>query len=225
MPATTTRPARVLVVDDHPIVRHGIAELISMEADLEVCGLADEAYEALQVVETERPDVSVIDISIKGSLNGIELIKMARSVQPDFTALVLSIHQEAIYAERALRAGAKGYLMKDEATGNVVQAIRDVLNGQVHVSKRVAMSVLRSLSNDRAVAAETPVARLSDREFEVFQLIGAGYAPRHIAEELHVSVRTVETHRERIKIKLHLEDAAALTRYAVNWKQGLAEES
>lgn len=216
---TVPTPARVLVVDDHPIVRHGIVELLSLEEDLHVCGTAEDAYEALRLINEEMPDIAVVDITIKGSINGIELIKMARAEHPDFSALVLSIHQETIYAERALRAGAKGYLMKQEAIANVVEALREILEGRIYVSDDVAMRVLRNLTRDKLGDGSGPVERLSDREFEVFQLIGGGFAPRHIAEELHMSVRTVETHRERIKNKLNVDNAAELTRYAVSWTQ------
>lgn len=213
---------RVFVVDDHPIVRQGLALLINREADLIVCGEAEEAQTALEAIAAQRPDILIVDISLNGP-DGIELVKLLRARSATLPVLVLSMHDELTYAERALRAGANGYIMKQEATERVLIAIRRILKGDVYLSDRAASRVLQQYVRG-ATAQHSSVSDLSDRELEVFRLIGGGHGTRQIAEELHLSVKTVETHQAHIKEKLSLRTARELVQYAVEWslteKQG-----
>ena len=217
-PTARSPRKKIFVVDDHPIVRQGLAKLLSDEADLVVCGEAENAREGLQAIVKLKPDLAIVDISLSGK-TGLELIKDIRVQYPQLPVLVMSMHDEQIYAERALRAGARGYIMKQEGGKILVQAIRQVLSGQVYVSQKIAATVLDRLSSGRAKLARSPVENLSEREFEVFQLIGQGMGTRQIAEQLHVSVKTVEVHRLHIKEKLHLKDGPALMRYAMSWEE------
>lgn len=206
---------RVLIVDDHPIVRQGIAQLINQEPDLTTCCEAGSAQEALDLMTKDTPDILLVDISLDG-VSGIELVKMLKSRHPKTPALVISMHDESLYAERALRAGARGYIMKQEATEKVLTAIRQVLQGNIYLSERMQGKILqRVLSGDDS--GLSPIDLLSDRELEVFRLIGHGFATSDIARELNRSVKTVETHRAHLKDKLNLKNAAELTRYAVQW--------
>jgi len=206
----------VLIVDDHPIVRQGLAQLINQEADLHVCGQAEDSHQALQAIRTLAPDMVVVDISLKDT-SGIELIKDIKVQYPSLPVLTLSMHDEGIYAERAMRAGAKGYIMKQEATEKVVTAIRRVLAGDVYVSEGMAAKMVGKLIAGPSEVGGSPVDRLSDRELEVFRLIGAGYGTREMAEKLHLSVKTIETYRAHIKEKLDLLDANELLRTAITW--------
>ena len=206
---------RVLIVDDHPIVRQGIAQLINQETDLTTCCEAGSAQEALDIMERCSADILLVDISLDG-VSGIELVKMLKSRHPKTPALVISMHDESLYAERALRAGARGYIMKQEATEKVLTAIRQVIRGDIYLSERMQAKILqRVLSGDDS--GLSPIDLLSDRELEVFRLIGHGFATGDIARELNRSVKTVETHRAHLKDKLSLKNAAELTRYAVQW--------
>jgi DNA-binding NarL/FixJ family response regulator len=221
--STTTRspndpPAKrqVLLVDDHPIVRHGLALLINREPDLMVCGEAEEAQSATQAIVSLRPDLVILDISLGGP-DGLELLKQIRARDADLPVLVLSMHDETIYAERVLRAGANGYIMKQEATDRVLTAIRRILEGQVYVPDRVASRLLRQYARTSTVSARSPLAALSDRELEVFRLIGEGRSTRQIAEILHVSVKTVESYQAHIKEKLELRNARELQHHAIEW--------
>jgi DNA-binding NarL/FixJ family response regulator len=206
----------VLIVDDHPIVRQGLAQLINQESDLHVCGQAEDGHEALQGIRTLDPDMVVVDISLKDT-SGIELIKDIKVQYPNLPVLTLSMHDEGIYAERAMRAGARGYIMKQEATEKVVTAIRRVLAGEVYVSEGMAAKMVGKLIAGPSEVGGSPVDRLSDRELEVFRLIGAGYGTREMAEKLHLSVKTIETYRAHIKEKLDLVDANELLRTAITW--------
>ncbi len=210
--------ARILIVDDHPIVRSGLVMLINQEPDLVVCCEAEDPAQALKVVETAHPDLALVDLSLKGR-DGIELIKDLRQRMPQLPILVLSMLDEKFYAERALRAGARGYVMKHEATTKLLTAIRRVLGGEVCVSDTVVTGLLNKLSDKSAGhhAAEDPVVSLSDRELTVFQMIGQGITTGRIASQLHISPKTVETYRMHIKEKLNLETAADLIQYAVKW--------
>lgn len=209
------RKKRVMIVDDHPIVRQGIAQLINQEVDLTVCCEAATAQEALDLMKNDEPDIMLVDISLDG-VSGIELVKMLKNLHPKTPALVISMHDESLYAERALRAGARGYIMKQEATEKMLTAIRQVLNGDIYLSERIQGKILqRVLSGDEG--ALSPIDLLSDRELEVFRLIGHGFATGDIAKELNRSIKTVETHRAHLKDKLSLKNAAELTRYAVQW--------
>jgi DNA-binding NarL/FixJ family response regulator len=205
---------RVLIVDDHPIVRQGLAQLIAQENELEVCGEADDAATALDAVRDLDPDVAVLDLMLKGS-NGVELIREMKSRCPSVRILVVSMHDEAIYAERALKAGAHGYIMKQRATNEVLQALRKVLAGEVYVSNEVMGRILRRMVGGSGPG--TGIDRLSDRELEVFQWIGQGLSVNEIADKLKVSPKTVETYRSHIKEKLGLSSASDVLRIAVAW--------
>jgi len=207
----------VLIVDDHPIVRQGITLMIEQEPDLEVCGEAEEARAALALIQSARPAVVLLDISLPGP-DGFELLKAIRGADPSLPVLVLSMHDESTYAERALRAGANGYIMKQEATENVLVALRRVLRGEMYVSERVSSMMLRQIATGSPRAAEAPIARLSDRELEVFRLIGEGHGTRRIAEELFLSIKTVESYQAHIKEKLGLQSSRDLVQRAIEWK-------
>ncbi len=214
----------VLIVDDHPIVRQGLAQLINQEKDLEVCGQAEDAHEAMQAIRQLNPDMVIVDISLKDT-SGMELIKDLKIQHPDLPVLTLSMHDEAVYGERALRAGARGYVMKQEATGKVVTAIRRVLAGEVYVSEGMAAKMVSKLVGGGARTASSPADSLSDRELEVFRMIGEGFGTREMAEKLHLSIKTVETYRAHIKDKLGLQDANELLRTAIQWvNAGLERE-
>jgi len=208
----------ILIVDDHPIVRHGLMQLIDQESDLHVCAEAESAQTALDAIDKHKPDIALVDLSIKGS-NGIELIKSIKA-HHNVPVLVVSIHDEALYAERALRAGAKGYIMKQEATEKMLTAIRRVLSGEIYLSDKMGERLLQKYINGRETENfASPVSRLSDRELEVFRLIGQGRGTRQIAEELTLSIKTVESHRAHIKQKLKLKNAVELVHHAVQWVQ------
>lgn len=211
-------PKRVLLVEDHPIMRSGLNQLIAEEPDLTVCGEAEDAHGALEAIEKMKPDIALVDISLKES-NGIELIKDIKIRWPKLAVLVLSMHDESFYAERALRAGARGYVCKSEVSTTVIQGIRRVLNGDVYISDRIGSKMLRNLVSSGADTGVYPIDKLSDREFEVFELIGQGLQTREVADKLHLSVKTIEAHREHIKRKLNLDSANAVLRYAVQWVQ------
>lgn len=211
------RKHRVFVVDDHPIVRQGLALLIDREPDMVVCGSAEEAQSALEAIATSRPDILVLDISLPGP-DGIELLKTIRSTDPGLPILVLSMHDESVYAERALRAGASGYIMKQEATENVLVALRRILRRELYVSDRIANKMLQQMVSGSLKASQAPLARLTDRELEVFRLIGGGHGTREIAEELHLSVKTVESYQAHIKEKLSLQSARDLVQRAIEWR-------
>ncbi len=208
--------AKVLIVDDHPILREGISQLINQEEDLTVCGSVEDAYQGLDAIEKLKPSVVIVDISLKG-MNGIELIKNIKTRYVKLPILVLSMHDESLYAERVLRAGARGYIMKQEATGKVLIAIRKVLKGEIYVSEKIAARMLEKCVDGGSEKGTSPLDLLSDRELEVFQLIGKGCGTRQIAKELHLSIKTVETYREHIKQKMKLENATELVRHAVQW--------
>jgi DNA-binding NarL/FixJ family response regulator len=210
---TAEAVARVLIVDDHPIVRQGLAQLISQENDLEVCGEAGDATGAVEAVQELSPDVAIVDVMLKGT-SGIELIKELRTENRDLRILVISMHDEAVYAERALRAGAHGYIMKQEATHEVLTALRKVLRGDVYVSEEMVGRILRRMVGGSGAGG---IEQLSDRELEVFQWIGRGLSVNDIAEKLKVSPKTVETYRAHIKEKLGLTSAADVLRVAVSW--------
>jgi DNA-binding NarL/FixJ family response regulator len=209
--------ARVLLVDDHPILRKGLAQMINMEQDLTVCGEAEEAGKAFELVGTLQPDVAVVDISLKTG-NGIELVKNVKARYPELPILVLSMHDESLYAERALRAGSLGYIMKEEATEQVLVAIHRVLKGEIFLSEKMKSRMLQQLTTGgRNKVVVSPIENLTDRELEVFRLIGEGRSTRQIAGELHLSVRTVEAYREYIKSKLNLRNATELVQHAFHW--------
>jgi DNA-binding NarL/FixJ family response regulator len=209
---------RVLIVDDHPMMRQGLAQLIDNELDLKVVAEADTGGQGLDIVVAQKLDLAVLDISLPDR-NGLELIKDIRSLKPELPILIVSMHDEALYAERVLRAGARGYIMKQEGGKKLLQAIRQVLTGQIYVSEKMSARILETFSGRKPEASASPVARLSDREFEVFQLIGQGKGTKEIAQHLNLSVKTVEVHRAKIKEKLSLLSATDLVRYAVRWAE------
>jgi DNA-binding NarL/FixJ family response regulator len=206
----------VFVVDDHPIVRQGLALLINQETDLTVCGEAEEMYSALSAIQAVRPDILIVDISLNGP-DGLELLKNIRLGAPRLPVLILSMHDESIYAERALRAGANGYIMKQEATEKVLVALRRILSGEIYVSDRIANSMLRHYVRGVNPSEHSSISDLTDRELEVFRLIGEGHGTRQIAETLHLSVKTVESYQAHIKEKLSLRSARELVQHAVQW--------
>lgn len=206
---------RVLLVDDHPLVRQGLAQIIDQESDLLVCGQAKDSREALRMAAAQKPDLAVVDLTL-GDENGLELVKAFKAAYRDMPVLVLSMHDESLYAERALRVGASGYIMKHEAASNVLAAARKVLGGAVYVSPAVAARVLGKMSD---TVVQSPLESLSDRELEVLRWVGQGFGTRQIAEKLGLSIKTIEAHRENIKRKLHIKRAPELVRYAVEWVQ------
>jgi DNA-binding NarL/FixJ family response regulator len=218
-PVSDNPQARILLVDDHPILLRGLSQLINQEVDMIVCGETADAESALQAIGALMPNLVIVDISLKGT-NGLELIKSAASRPPELPMLVLSMHNELLYAERALRAGASGYIMKEEVTDKLVFAIRRVLNGEIYLSERMSTNLLSQLVRRPTDKSYASLERLSDRELEIFQLIGQGSGTRQIADALHLSIKTVETHRKRIKEKLNLKNAAELVWHAVNWGAG-----
>ena len=217
--AASQTPTRILVVDDHPAMRHGLVQLIASEPDLEICGEAEDRQTMLEAIGRASPDLVVLDIALTDrSCSGLDLIADIRMQLGAVPILVYSMHDEALYAERALRAGARGYLMKQEPVRDVVAAIRIILEGGVYVSETISKSLLRQhVGQKPRIEATNPAACLTDREFEVFRLVGQGLQPREIAEALARSVKTVESHRLNIRRKLGLDSAAALTRYAIEW--------
>ena len=215
-PALLPKPARVFVVDDHPLVRDSLVTLISRQPDLIVCGQAGDSAAAFAAMMRERVDVAVVDISLPGE-SGLELIKKLQALTPVPRILVLSMHDEAFYAERALRAGAMGYVMKHETTDKVLVAIRHILQGHHYVSSDLAAEFARKYVGGRSAGDSSLVGRLSDRELDVFRLIGLGYETKRIAQDLHISMKTVQAHAASIKDKLGLANANELIREAVRW--------
>jgi DNA-binding NarL/FixJ family response regulator len=208
--------ARVLIVDDHPVVRVGYVELINHQAGLSVCGEAADAEEAIQQIQATHPDLVVIDISLKGS-NGLDLIRQIKARWPELKTLVVSAHDESLFAERGLRAGAKGYVSKEATTDRLIEAIRRVLRGEVYLSGTAASRVMQRAVTAKSRMREAPIETLSDRELQVFQLIGQGCTTREIAQRIEISPKTVENYRENIKKKLDLRNSAELVRHAVQF--------
>ena len=215
-PSRQTRIHKVLLVDDHPIVRHGLTQLIEQAPNLEVCGEAASSAEALQLLRETDPDVVVIDISLGGG-NGLELIKQIKAQGSDARMLVSSMHDELLYAERSLRAGAMGYINKIEGTERIIEAIEQILTGRIFLSGPMTERVLQRMMRNEPEPGASPIDALSDRELEVFEMVGHGQTTRQIAKKLHLSPKTIETHREHIKAKLHLQNNNEMVRQAVQW--------
>lgn len=213
---------RIFIVDDHPIFRQGLAQLINQESDLCVCGEADDYQGALRAVAELNPDMVIVDITLK-DMSGIDLIKEVRKLNRGIIMLVISMHDESLYAERALRAGARGYVMKQEASESIVQAIRQVCIGGIYVSPRMTEQMLSRFVEGPLDAVESPLKALTDREMEVFHLIGEGLGISEIGLRLHLSVKTIGTYRERIKEKLNLRNSTELLRHAFNWVENERE--
>ena len=209
---------KVLIVDDHPMICEGIALLIEHEPDLTVAGKVGSVGEALRAIEKLKPDIVVVDITLQDS-SGMELIKDMKIRWPDLPALVFSMHSESFFAARVLHAGARAYVSKKEPPGRVIEAIRNVLAGGLYVSEKMTSAIVRRFVMGQSNDDRSRVGGLTDREFQVFQMIGEGLETREIAEKLHLSIKTVETHRERIKKKLNLDSAAKLAKFAIQWAQ------
>ena len=209
---------KIFLVDDHPLVREWLTNLIQQQPDLVVCGESEDAPAALREISATRPDVAIVDITLKEG-SGIELIKSLRVVEPGVAVIVLSMHDERLYAERALRAGARGYVMKRETAKKVITAIRQVLSGKIYMSENLSAAFAEKFVDGRLPTSGTLVEKLSDRELEVFQLLGKGYETRRVAEMMNVSMKTVQAHCAHIKEKLKLTNAAELLREAVRWHE------
>ncbi len=209
---------RIVIVDDHPLFRKGLKDMIHSDGTFAVCGEAGDAAEAMDVIRKLHPDFAIVDLSLPGA-NGIELIKNIRAEFAKLPVLVLSMHDESLYALRALRAGADGYVMKHEAMANVIQAIREVFNGRPYLSPAMAAQVITKFAHREAEGEVDAVERLSDRELEILEMIGKGHEVRQIAKLLHLSPKTVETHRAHIKDKLDLKNSREVARFALQWLQ------
>jgi len=210
------RKRKIFIVDDHPIVRRGLSQMINQETDLTVCGEADSAQHALESLKKSQPDLMIVDISLQG-IDGIELIKIIKTRYENLPVLVVSMHDESLFAERALRVGAKGYIMKQEAIEKMMEAIRRVLRGELYISEGVSANIVKRFINGKAENSQSAIEILSDRELEVFQLIGQGVGTRKIADNLNVSIKTVESYRANIKEKLKLKNATELMKHAIHW--------
>jgi DNA-binding NarL/FixJ family response regulator len=211
------RKFRIVLVEDHPIVRQGLAQLINLQPGLSVIGEAESAAKALDLVRANKPDLVILDVSLPKT-NGLELIKQLKAEKPNLPMLVISMHDETLYAERALRAGARGYVMKKEPSEKMLLAINRVLKGEIYVSDRMKQKMLQHLVNNQIPEENTsPLDHLSDRELEVFQLLGNGFATRQIAEQLNLSIKTIESYRENLKLKLSVKSGAELIQHAIQW--------
>jgi DNA-binding NarL/FixJ family response regulator len=210
------KKSKIFIVDDHPLMREGLTRLISIQPDLIVCGEATTMPQALKSIPILKPDVVILDLTLAG-LNGLDLVKDMKLRSIKSLILVLSMHDETLYAERALRAGAKGYIMKEEASKEVLKAIHRVLAGEIYLSEKMAARMLHKVANSTLTEKSMPEGSLSDRELQVFQSIGQGRGTRQIAEELHISAKTVESYRAHIKVKMNLKNAHELTQHAVHW--------
>lgn len=210
--------ARVLIVDDHPMVRERLTEAIQGELGFAVCGEAEDRWQALEAIKVASPDIVIADLTLKNS-NGFDLIKDIRAGWPKIAILVLSMHDESVYAERAIHAGARGYITKQEATKKILLALETVRAGEIYLSEGMAMTIARQAAGHKRARTGLTIDRLSDREFRVFELIGRGHSTREIADQLHLDRRTIETYRARIKEKLNLKDSGELLRTAIHWEQ------
>ncbi len=215
---TNTNTTRILIVDDHPIVRQGISLLVNHEPDMMICGEADSASSALKVIEQARPDVAIVDLSLNQS-SGLELIKDIKIRYPQLQILVLSMRDESFYAERVLRAGARGYITKEEGTEKVIEGIRAILGGHVYLSERLASKMINKWVDGGSNKSGPLIQNLTDRELQVFELLGMGMSTREVAQKLHLSIKTIESHREHIKDKLDLAGATELLKHAIQWVQ------
>lgn len=207
----------ILIVDDHPLLRQGIKQVIELEEDLKVCGEASTANEAIDLINRNRPDIVIVDITLAGNVNGIELIKSLNERFPDIKTLVLTMHDESLYAERAIRAGARGYIMKEVASKNIINAIRTILKDELYLSEQISKKIIDKLVRGSADTIGISVENLSNREFEIFQLIGNGFSTKEMAKKLNLSIYTVESHKKNIKEKLKLKNSSDLAKYAIQW--------
>lgn len=206
----------IVIIDDHPIVRQGFEQLLEQEPDFAVLGGAEDAQGALNLIDRVDPDLALVDLSLKNS-NGLELIKDLKNRHPKLLILVVSLHDEEIYAERTIRAGAKGFIMKAEAIDSIITAVRRVLGGEIYLSERMQARIIRRMADGASAIPSTPLAGLSDREIEVFELMGDGMKNQAIAKKLHISIKTVETYKSHLKTKLNVKDSVELMQHAVEW--------
>ncbi|MBI9106931.1 MAG: response regulator transcription factor [Spirochaetales bacterium] len=213
---------RIVIVDDHPIVREGFAKLINSEHDFEVVGTAEDANEAIEIIQKEKPDIAMVDLSLRDS-SGIELVKDLQGLCPNVKVLVVSLHDEELYAERVLRAGARGFIMKAEAVDDIITAVKKVARGEIYLSDRMQSKMIEMMASGRRKESINLLDILSDRELEVFQLVGNGMKTKNIADQLNLSIKTIETYKSHLKIKLQLKDGIELIQRAVEWnmKQNL----
>lgn len=214
---TERKPINVALVDDHPIVRKGIREVLENSGTINVIGEASSSDEAIKLINKNTPDVMIVDIIIEGSSNGIDLIKSVSERMPSIKCLVMSMHDESMYAERAIRAGARGYIMKDIAPRNIIEAVHTVMNGELYLKSETMKTLVDKLLTRTGVPIETSTDILSDREFEVFRLLGNGFSAKEICHKLNVSVHTIECHRRNIKKKLKVRYSSDLLKYAIQW--------
>jgi DNA-binding NarL/FixJ family response regulator len=217
-PRQNPKPTRVVLVDDHPLVRERLTEVIQAEPGYIICGEAEDRLPALDVIATTQPDIVMVDLVLKNS-NGLELIKDIHARWPELRMLVVSMHDESVHAERALRAGAHGYITKQEATRSIMSALETVRKGEVYLSEKVAMNIARQTTARSRAKSSLPMDQLSDRELQVFQLLGRGRTRQEIAAELKVEPHTIETYRSRIKVKLNLKNGGELLQHAIQWNQ------
>jgi len=208
---------KIIIVDDHPIVRKGIKSIIDCEDNITVCGEAEDANGAMSLVGELMPDLVIADITLKGNINGIDLVKAIKSRYPGIKTLTISMYDGALYAERAIRAGSRGYITKEEASENIIAAIHTVMKGELYLSSDISAKMVDILMHGSKDSGGVSISSLSDREFEVFQLIGNGYKRGNIAKKLNININTVESHRRKIKEKLGVNDSAELARLAVQW--------
>ncbi len=217
MDANASSTIRVMLVDDHPIVRQGLKDVLKNTDDIIVCSECGNANEAITLINKDKPDLVIVDIFLEGNVNGLDLVKSIRDRFPDVYTLVLSMHDESIYAERAIKAGARGYIMKDIAPRNIADAIRTVKRGELYLREDLSKTILAKMINRTSDTKSIPTGRLSDRELEIFQYIGNGYSIKEIAAKLNLSIFTVESHRRSIKEKLNVKSSAALAKNAIQW--------
>lgn len=215
--SAASKPFKVVIIEDHPMFREHLAQLLIREMKVDICGEADNIRDALTLIEKEKPDIAIVDITLRGGSSGLELIKDLKTRESPTAVLVLSMHDEELYAERALRAGAKGYITKNEASAEVARAIRCVMNGEVYASKQITAKLLERMTQKRSSPEINGMETLADRELEVFQMLGRGKSTREIAQTLNLGESTVETYRARIKDKLQLRSAAELYLRAGQW--------
>ncbi len=214
---------KILIVDDHPMMREGLGHLIANEPDLTICGEAEESTQAMRQIEEFRPDLVLSDLTLPGK-SGLEMIKDIQTQYPEIKVLVISMHDEELYTERVLKAGARGYVMKQEGGKRILEGIRTVLRGEIFVSAKMSSKLLQMISGGTNRGKDNPLKNLTDREFEIFNLIGAGLSTAEISTKINISVKTVEVHRANVKAKLGLRSAAELLRYSVRWTEIQAQD-
>lgn len=208
---------RVFVVDDHPIVRQGIRMILEEEGTMEVCGESGNANDAIRLISNEHPDIVLVDISLEGTASGIDLVGSLKKRFPSIPCLIISMHDDSLYAERAIMAGARGYVMKNEMEDVIVSAINTILNGELYLKQNTSLKIVSKLLHGSGEEQKSSIDSLTDREFDIFRLLGQGFGTRKIANKLNISVNTVETHRRNIKKKLDLHDSDELVMYAIRW--------